>query len=275
MPAQRDGRRVMYSSRPNRMRRLLSGWSTLRNSWNTPTPSSLMTPLPSSPSPDMKMSQPWPSTSMRLNCGAGWRMTRRFRRDMGLYGLLLGNQGDADDAEFLRREILRPTEDFQFGLSGRISGYLLLSGEEGLEVIEENKLRNLDADFSETYAAMRSLQFMWTYSDGEISKERLRAAMRILLDRPELTDIVIIDLARWQDWSIAGDLMEMYGAEAYNLPSIKRAIVRYFLVAKRATGEDDSTETPDHVLFAEACLEKLRETDPDTVMAAERFFFLN
>lgn len=194
---------------------------------------------------------------------------------MGLYGLLLGNQGDAEDAEFLRREILRPTDDFPFGLSGKISGYLLLAGEEGLEVIEQSKLRNHDAEFSETFAAMRSLQFMWTYSDGVISKERLRAAMRILLDRPELADLVITDLARWQDWSVAEQLMELYGAEAYNIPSIKRAIVRYYLVAKRATGEDDRTETPDHVLFAEACLEKLRETDPDTVLAAERFFFLN
>ena len=98
--------------------------------------------------------------------------------------------------------------------------------------------------------------------------------MRILLDRPELADLVITDLARWQDWSIAEKLMDLYGAEEYNIPSIKRAIVRYFLVAKRATGEDEDV-TPEHVQVAEAYLEELRESDPDTVKAAERFFFLN
>lgn len=193
---------------------------------------------------------------------------------LGLYGMMLGLCGDETDAELLRAKIVEQTEDFRLGVDGIMAGYLLLTGEEGLDVIDESKLRNTEVPFSETYAAMQSLRFMWTYADERISKDRLRASMRILLDRPELADLVITDLARWQDWSVAQRLMDLYGAEEYNIPSIKRAIVRYFLVAKRATG-DDPNVTPEHVRLAESCLAELRQSDPDTVKAAERFFFLN
>jgi hypothetical protein len=184
----------------------------------------------------------------------------------GLYSLLLGLRGDAGDAEFLKERILSPADDFRLGLDGMIAGYLLLTGEDGLEVIEDSKLRDRDVNFSETYGAMQSLRFMWSYTDGVISKERLRSAMRILLDRPELADLVITDLARWQDWSIVDRLMELYGAEEYNIPSIQRAVVRYYLVAERSEGE--------HVGRARKHLEQLRESDPETVKQAERLFLL-
>lgn len=193
---------------------------------------------------------------------------------LGLYGLMLGLSGDAEDAALMRAKIVEQTEDFRLGIDGIMAGYLLLTGEEGLAVIEDTKLRNTKVPFSETYAAMQALRFMWTYAEGVIPKERLRASMRILLDRPELADLVITDLARWQDWTVMDRMMELYGAEEYNIPSIKRAIVRYFLVAKRATSEDPSADNA-HVARAEEYLAQLRESDPETVQAAERFFFLN
>ena len=190
---------------------------------------------------------------------------------LGLYGLLLGQRGDAEDAEFLKQEILRPKENFPFGLEGMISGYLLLTGDDGLQVIEDSKLRDPNADFSETLSAMQSLRFMWSHAEGVISKDGLRAAMRSLLERPELADLVINDLARWQDWSVVDRLMELYDAEGYNLPSIKRSIVRYYLVALRA--EDDGVPG-EHVAQAHQYLDQLRESDPETVKKAERLFLL-
>lgn len=191
---------------------------------------------------------------------------------LGLYGLLLGLCGTSDDAALMEEKILHKSEDFRLGIDGVMGGYLLLTGEEGLAVIDEHKLANRDVAFSETYAAMQALRFMWTYGQ-RIEKERLRESMRILLDRAELADLVIADLARWEDWSIIDRLMELYGAEGYEIPSIKRAIVRYMLVAsknKPAEGQDDS-----HVAKAEENLKQLREQDPKTVKQAERFFFVN
>ncbi|RLT05379.1 MAG: hypothetical protein DWI21_13015 [Planctomycetota bacterium] len=207
---------------------------------------------------------------------------------MGLYGLLLGLCGNNDDAKTMEKKIEEQTQDFRLGIDGLISGYLLLTGEKGMETIDNSKLRDKKAPFSETYAAMQALRFMWTYGNGRVSKERLRQSMRELLDRPELADLVVADLARWEDWSVQNRLMQLYGQGEYSIPSIKRAIVRYLLTAAKVqppkvdeTKKDDPTATkskpdelPASALQARANLEKLRETDPKTVKEAERFFFL-
>ena len=250
---------------------------------------------------------------------------------MGLYGLLIGLSGTDEDAKILSKKILEKTEDFRLGIDGLMSGYLLLTGEKGLSVLDEHKLKNRDVPFSETYAAMQALRFMWKYSEGRIEKSRLRASMRILLDRPELADLVIADLARWKDWEVQDRLMALYiqalasapeketlaeetaskdkpekpedapkkdvfqtvwkevfgdqkwekaGAQgdAFNVPSIKRAIVRYMLVSTKdvpdevASGKE--TVLPDHAKKGQKYVGILRKLDEKTVAQAERFFFL-
>jgi hypothetical protein len=195
---------------------------------------------------------------------------------LGLYGLMLGLCGNDEDAELMRQKITEPTEDFRLGIDGIMAGYLLLVGEDGLQLIEDTKLKSADIPFSETYAGMQALRFLWTYAPERVEKERLRGSMRVLLDRPDLADLVITDLARWQDWSITDRLMEIYHDDEYNIPSIKRAIVRFYLVAERAKTEDMENPQPlETALKAKEYLATLREEDPKTVQAAERFFFLN
>jgi hypothetical protein len=191
---------------------------------------------------------------------------------LGLYGLMLGLCGQPEDIPLMEQKITERTDDFRLGIDGVMGGYLLLTGAEGLKLIDETKLMNRDVPFSETYAAMQALRFMWTYGE-RIEKDRLRQSMRILLDRPELADLVIADLARWEDWSVIDRLMTLYDAEEYGIPSIKRAIVRYMLVASKDTLEDGENRT--HVDKAEEYLAELRTKDPKTVKQAERFFFVN
>jgi len=197
---------------------------------------------------------------------------------MGLYGLLIGLCGNTDDAAMIKQKITEKTEDFRLGIDGLMSGYLLLTGAKGLETIDASKLKNTDVPFSETYAAMQALRFMWRYGEGRIENERLRQSMRILLDRPELADLVIADLARWKDWSIQDRLMKIYGQGEYNIPSIKRAIVRYMLVCSKDVPADatagDTDKPPAHVLQARKHVATLRKQDAKTVSEAERFFFL-
>jgi hypothetical protein len=152
---------------------------------------------------------------------------------LGLYGLLLGLSGNGEDAQVLADKIAKNSEDFRIGIDGMISGYLLLTGEPGLEKIDEWKFKDRKVAFSETYAAMMGLRFMWQYAGGRIPNERLMQSMRLLLDRPELADLVIADLARWNDWSVQDRLMGIYGKGEYNIPSIKRAIIRYMLMSAR------------------------------------------
>lgn len=214
---------------------------------------------------------------------------------LGLYGLLLGLSGTAEDAQVMKAKITEVDgEDFRLGIDGVMSGYLLITGDKGLKVIEDTKLapeylRDAEGEpvldekgqkrpvpFSETYAAMQSLRFMWTYGDGRIPAARLRQSMRILLDRPELADLVIADLARWKDWGVQDRLMDMYGAEEFDIPSIKRAIVRYMHYCAKDLPEDVSSgdasaELPPHVVEARSNLAVLEERDPKTVKEAIRF----
>ena len=91
--------------------------------------------------------------------------------------------------------------------------------------------------------------------------------MRGLLDRPELADLVIADLARWEDWSVMDRLMKAYGKGEYSQLGVKRAIVRYMLAAAKANGQQAEQ--------ANANLAKLRQQDPALVKAAERYFLVD
>jgi len=193
---------------------------------------------------------------------------------LGLYGLLLGLCGEKEDAELMKQKILENSKEYRLGIEGVMSGYLLLRGEEGLEILEDAKLKNKDVAFSETYAAMQAVSFMWEYAPGVIKKQRLRESMRLLLDRPTTADLVIANLARWKDWGVQDRLMTLYGKKEYDIPAVKRAIVRYLLVCskdvKPKTPED---KFPPHVKQARENLDVLRKKDPKTVRDAERFFF--
>ncbi|MAT16618.1 MAG: hypothetical protein CMJ46_15265 [Planctomyces sp.] len=196
---------------------------------------------------------------------------------MGLYGLMLGLSGTEEDAKLLEKKITEQKTDFRLGIDGIMAGYLILRGEEGLEFIEKTKLvPNDEVPFSETYSAMQAVRFMWNYGEGRISKERLRASMRVLLERNELADLVIADLARWQDWSILDRLYGMYGAEGYDVGAIKRSIIRYYLTAiQMGKKEDADQDTKNVAAEAQHYLDELRAKDPKMVEQAERFFLLD
>jgi hypothetical protein len=191
---------------------------------------------------------------------------------LGLYGLLIGLCGNAKDAEAIKGIILKEADELRIGMDGIMSGYLLLTGETGLRVLDKHKLNNSDQPISETYAAIKALRFMWQYGEGRIEPERLRQSMRQMLDRPELTDLVIADLSRWKDWSVQSKLMGIYGEGEFDVPIIKRAIVKYFLVCSEKSPDD--VGIPQHAKTARQHLATLRKNDPATVAKAERFFLL-
>lgn len=214
---------------------------------------------------------------------------------LGLYGLLLGLSGTKDDADAMEQMIAKPTDEFRIGLDGVMSGYLLLKKEPGLELVKKLKLENeyivgpdgkpivdergekVPVPFSETYAAMQSVRFMWDYGAGVIKPEHLRAAMRVLLDRPELADLAIADLARWKDWSVMDKLAKLYDQEAYQVPGIKRSIVRYFDAATKDMPEDVDPKTaklPEHVTEAKEHYAAIKKKDPETVKSVEQFLIL-
>ncbi len=203
---------------------------------------------------------------------------------IGFYGLMAGLCGHPEDGELLEQKIVIMDGDFRQGIEGVMAGYLLLRGEEGLKVLEDTKMRSrvaknaegreLPLPFSETYAAMQALRFLWTDEPDRLPKERLRQSMRILLDRPELADLAITDLARWQDWSVQDQLMAMYDDKKFNIPATKRAIVRYVYACSLDKGEGVKGESeaapPEHALKADENLMLLKKKDPQTFIKVTR-----
>lgn len=206
---------------------------------------------------------------------------------LGFYGLLLGLCGDESDAKLMEKKITEPSNDFRLGIDGVMGGYLLLTGEKGLDVIDRTKLAAkyqvdaagtpiLDEDgkkqlvpFSETYAAIQALRFMWQYAGDVIPKPRLRKSMRLLLNHPDVSDLVISDLARWQDWEIVDRLMEIYKDDEYDIPTIKRSIIRFMVFCGNSAPKDGPV--PAHVKKANQYLAELEMTDAKLVREAKRF----
>jgi hypothetical protein len=193
---------------------------------------------------------------------------------LGLYGMMLGLCGNDEDAALMEARITDSTDGIRVGIEGLMGGYLLLTGEKGLATIDKSKLQDKEVLFTETYSAIQALRFVWTYGNGRISAERLRKSMRLLLDRPELIDLVITDLGRWKDWSVQRRLMEMYGAEEYNLALIKRAIIRYMIASTKDIPASSEKTLPRHVTEGTKYLRQLRDKDPKLVEEVERYFFL-
>ncbi|HVJ69853.1 MAG TPA: hypothetical protein VM510_17880 [Caulifigura sp.] len=191
---------------------------------------------------------------------------------IGFYGMMLGLCGTKSDAEFLKSEINRPTETYRLGLDGLMAGYVLLLGDDGIGLLEE-KLGQNTKQFSDTYAAMQTLRFMWQYASNRVSKDRLRLAMRMLIDRPEFADLAIKDLARWEDWDVMPKLMEVYESPSHGSSQTKRAVALFLITLSKKKAPDGDQAMAKHIEAAKAHLEDLKSRDPKIVKDAEKYFF--
>lgn len=206
---------------------------------------------------------------------------------LNLYGMMLGLCGDEEDEALLKKKILEKSDEMRVEMPGIMSGYLTLAGEEGLRLLEEEKLtprlvevklpdgttKQADAvPFSETFAAVKAVEFMWDYEKGRVSPERLKQSMRIVLERSDLADFAIQYLSRWKDWKSQDRVIALYDAKGFEAAAIKRAIIGYFLACVRDVPKD-ATQEPPHVTQAKKHLATLRERDPKLVSDVERFAF--
>lgn len=192
---------------------------------------------------------------------------------LGLYGLLLGLSGRGEDAMLLKKCILEASQDYEFGISGMTSGYLMLAGHAGFEQLRKDLLKIGEQNQAEVFPLIQALEFTWTHAGAQSSKPELQASMRSLLKHPGVADLVIIDLARWKDWDSMEQIVALYGTDPYDVTAIKRAILRYLLVAEKSSALDGKSQVPEHVVRAQKHLDHFRKVDPQTFRAAERYFF--
>ncbi len=126
-----------------------------------------------------------------------------------LYLLMLGICGSEKDAPLLEKIIKSTDRKEKQGLDAFISCYLQLRGKAGLPLIEDLYLKNKKCEYADTYAAIMALRFQ--LSDGKaVPKENVFAALHHMLERPDLADLIIPDLARWEDWGQVDKLFSLY-----------------------------------------------------------------
>lgn len=183
----------------------------------------------------------------------------------GLYGLMLGLCGDEQDAQFLRAQILMPSEGYRLGIDGLMAGYLLLAGEQGLQELTRAKLQ--EGNDAELHALMSAMRFHATYRSPQLSQQVLNVAMRQMLSNARQVDLVIVDLARGNDWEAMDQVAAIYSDSNMPYRSTKLTVIRYFLTAEFATDEEITQLQRQQ---AATILKRLEEQDPKLVSDARR-----
>jgi len=177
-----------------------------------------------------------------------------------LYATMLGVCGTKADAERIAailagENLPQEKSEIRSGLDALIACYVTLRGAEGLDLIDRLFLdrRGRDVPFTETYAAVMALRFLGEESDV-VPRERVLQSLRILLEEPKLADLVIADLARWQDWSAIDRLADLFEkADADNI-FVREPVVNYL----RACPRPEAATT----------LARLEKIDPEAVRRA-------
>lgn len=174
-----------------------------------------------------------------------------------LYFTLLGVVGDDQDIDLLEQMLQSEDRKQRAGLDALIGCYITLRGKEGLPLIEDLFLKNESAEYADTYAAIMALRFHGT-EGGIVTREDVLKSLRCMLDRPKVADLIIPDLARWEDWESMPRLVQLF-KEADDKSSWVRVPVINYL---RACPKPE----------AEKYIAELEKIDPVAVKRARTYF---
>lgn len=176
-----------------------------------------------------------------------------------LYFTLLGICGTQEEIPFLKNLILNRKKNSVIGLDAIIACYLTLSGKAGLKLVDQEFLRNSETEYSELFAAIAALRFH--ASEGKrIPKSDVVRSVRLLLKRPKFADLIIPDLARWEDWESAETMVKLFHQPNGSSKWIRQSIVQFLLACPKEIGESHLTA--------------LRKSHPDLVKTAKRLYVL-
>jgi len=147
----------------------------------------------------------------------------------------------------------------KLGLDALVACYLILRGPDGLDLIDERFLKNPHVEYTYIYSTIMALRFHGDENTGVLPRERLLKSMRLLLDNPDFADQVVLDLSRWDDWSVLDRLVEMF-KKSDEKGYVRQPVVSYLTVASEQQGDVGAR--------AKAALEELERLDPETVKQA-------
>jgi len=174
-----------------------------------------------------------------------------------LYLTMLGVCGTPQDLPLLETMLKSDDRKMKAGLDAMIACYLTLKGETGVTLIEELFLKNDKSEYADTYAAIMALRFHGTEADI-VPKARLLKALHHMLERPQLADLVIPDLARWEDWSQMDRLVKLFKDADDKTSWVRVPVINYLRACPLPVAKDK--------------IKELEKVDPAAVKRANTFF---
>ncbi len=143
-----------------------------------------------------------------------------------LYFTMLGVCGTQKDVPLIESFLTTKERKLKVGfLDAMIGSYLAIKGPTALKLIEDQFLKNQEAEFTDTYAAIQAVRI--AQEAGILEKGNAAAAFHNVLARPKIADLVIPDLARWQDWSQVNRMVELFMIPGDDSSWLRAPVLRY------------------------------------------------
>jgi hypothetical protein len=174
-----------------------------------------------------------------------------------LYLVMLSVCGGPDDLPMLEQMLRTEDRKTRGGLDAMLSCYLMLAGADGMTLVEDLFLKNSKAEYADTYAAIMALRFLGTETEA-VPRPRILQGFHCLLVRPELADLIVPDLARWEDWSQVERLVKLFKEADKKSNELRVAIINYLRTCPQPEAKKHGAE--------------LAKIDPDAAKRAETFF---
>jgi hypothetical protein len=193
---------------------------------------------------------------------AGWlkdEKTPAFR--YGLYASMLGHCGRSEHAALLRKMLDDPAKRLGSGVDGMLAGYVMLKPKEGWDYTCDI-LKDSKKEFMVRYAALRAVRFLWDSRPDLVKQKELKSGMGVLLDQSDIADLAIDDLRKRQCWDMADRILGLRTSKSYEIPIVRRAILRFALSCK------------DKNKVAASFVEEQRKKDAQMVADAEELLKL-
>lgn len=150
---------------------------------------------------------------------------------IGVLGLLLGHCGKSEThAKALHDLIDDPKIKQATGLDGLLAGYILLDHKAGLDYVRA-LIKDTKEDFLIRYAALRAMRFFWEYREDVLTKAKIVDTVKPLLDQPDIVDLAVEDLRKWQQWDLAPTVVGLFAKPTHDVSIIQRSIIKYALSA--------------------------------------------
>jgi hypothetical protein len=145
---------------------------------------------------------------------------------------LLSVCGEKEDVPMIEKMIRSTDRRDRSGLDSMLNCYMSLLGEDAMPLIEELFLKDPKVDYTDRYSAIMAIRFQGT--DGKaVPRERLVKSLRLNLDHPKVADLVVMDLARWQDWESMERLVEMFKKSTDETIFIREPVINYLRICPR------------------------------------------